>query len=210
MYELTCPSCRAVRTSPFVRVNAVTRCPACGHVGRISPGHFERVAPAAAGVGPDAGAPAPSDAAKAAAPPADTDSDTDQAEPALDQDAPPADPLGGSSVTGLSGLTEIMQSEPGAPASMPRKTMPPLQEARLSPSARPTPTPVSPRVRRVALLAIGVLALIIAVAGLLVVLVADDPRSETEAPAARPLAPTADPSGQEPIADPSAEPGGDR
>ena len=187
MYELTCPSCRAVRTSPFVRVNAVTRCPACGHVGRISPGHFQRVPPpGAATAASAAGGPGPDPD-----PPADPiiDADTD-AEPPLSEDPPAADPLGGSSVTGLSGLTEIMQSEPGGPAAAVRQTMPPLQEAQLRDDQAPASRPVSPKARRLALLILGVLALIIAVAGLLVVLVADSPRAEADPPSPRPASET--------------------
>ena len=200
MYELTCPSCRATRTFAFVRVNAVTRCPSCGHTGRISDTHFRRLpppgsgaggasVPGSAGGGAAGGGSAGGGAAEAEPVDAAAAEQTPAGEPDLSQDPPDADEMGGSSVIGLSGLTEIMQAEPREPDNLPRRKTPPLQEARLAQgggkgrtgNATPAGGPpagqtVSPRLRRMALLGIGLLALIIAVAGLLVVLLADNTR----------------------------------
>lgn len=149
MYELTCPSCRAARRLPFIRLGAVTRCPGCGHAWRISGSHVERRRPVV-----------PADLAEAK-----------PVEPSLAEPPPPADPLGGSSVTGLSGLTEIMQHEP-VPNTL-AATEAPLQAKLTQPKvSSETPKPFSPKTRRTAILIIGVLALAVAVAGLLVSVVA--------------------------------------
>ncbi len=42
MYEVTCPSCQAKQSTPFVRFGAVTDCPACGHRFCIGPEHVQR------------------------------------------------------------------------------------------------------------------------------------------------------------------------
>ena len=93
-------------------------------------------------------------------------------EPTLAEAPPPVDPLGGSSVTGLSGLTEIMQHEP-VPESPADASEPPLQAKLTQPKpGRGAPKPFSPKTRRTAIFIIGILALVVAVAGLLVFLVA--------------------------------------
>jgi hypothetical protein len=89
--------------------------------------------------------------------------------------------MGGSSVTGLSGLSEIMQNEEPNRSALPAPGADPtpLPEARVvaapadgTPPPAATTRPISPRTRRNVLLAIGILALVVAVAGLLVSLVA--------------------------------------
>lgn len=159
MFQLTCPSCRDQRTSPFVRITAVTRCPACGHVWRISESHVKKTV--------DAGPPPP--------PP--------KPEPALTQDAPASDdPKGGSSVTGLSGLSDLMQAE-AMPLAATRGEAPPVREAKLAAPKSPTKPgksrieviqpaatsgrdPATPRSRRTAVLIVAVLAMIVALAGI--------------------------------------------
>jgi len=42
VYHLTCPTCKDVTDSPFVRSGAVVRCTACEHKYRIKSSHFER------------------------------------------------------------------------------------------------------------------------------------------------------------------------
>lgn len=115
------------------------------------------------------------------------------AEPTLDEDPPEADPRAGSSVTGMSGLSDLMQAEPnpksgdtavGVPA-------PPIREAKFASAAaaqnlaqsaarlRQTQRPgtMSPQTRRMAILVIALLALGVALAGIgLVVLGGDDSR----------------------------------
>ena len=145
MYELTCPSCQDIQRSSFVRANAVTRCPACGHVWRISASHFVRHA---------AQPPAP-----AAAPP----------EPELKQeDSPTADPMGGSSVTGLSGLSDIMQAEPAQVSpKITGSAAPPVRQAQLAASAPSRPDPAATRQpRRTAILIVSALAAVVALAGI--------------------------------------------
>ncbi|MEM7627363.1 MAG: hypothetical protein AAF333_17340 [Planctomycetota bacterium] len=153
MYELTCPSCQKARRSPFVRVTAVTRCPHCGHVWRVSESHFVRRQP-----------PVPSPAVVTP-------------EPELKHDDPPADdPKGGSSVTGLSGLSDIMQAEPAKLSSKVTGPGPaPLQQAKLAspPPPRTVPTRPDPALtrqpRRTAILVIAALAAFIAIAGIALV-----------------------------------------
>ena len=197
MYVLTCPSCRAARQSPFVRVTAVTRCPSCQHTWRISTSHFVK----------NNGHTEPT---QPVAP-----------EPTLKHDEPgPNDPMGGSSVTGLSGLTEIMQAEPTPPSIAATKPQP-VHEAKLAPAStsptRPTPAgsaaampAMSPKTRRTAILIIGVLALIVALGGLSVMILSagsddvepgDDTVVQPEAdPASLPQGPPPPPddSGSEP------------
>lgn len=152
MYELTCPSCRKTQKSPFVRVSAVTRCPSCSHAWRISESHFTRRAIRSA--------------ASAAVTP----------EPELKEDPPPAhDPMGGSSVTGLSGLSDIMQAEPARlSAAMAGRGPAPLQQARLASAGNP-PASAAPRrpdpklthlPRRTVLLIVAALAAFVALAGI--------------------------------------------
>ena len=109
MYELACPSCGVKRATPFVRLGAVTRCDACSTVYRIGPPHVTRPQPAGA---------------KPAAPAPDRVLITDP--------PPPDDPAGGSSITGLSGLSELMQAEPGGTPMVGADTAP-------GPSSAPGP-----------------------------------------------------------------------
>ena len=94
MYELVCPSCGVKRPSPFVRFGAVTRCDSCGYTYRIDRAHVTRAPP------PGKPPPPPGPAPLIADPP------------------PPEDPSAGSSITGLSGLSELMQAEPSHSPSM--------------------------------------------------------------------------------------------
>ncbi|MEM9420160.1 MAG: hypothetical protein AAGA25_14065 [Planctomycetota bacterium] len=135
--------------SSFLRVGAATRCPACGHIWRISASHIHRL-----------------------------EDRPEAPEPAIHEDPPPADPRSDSSVTGMSGLSDLMQAEPNAPAVP--GAAPPIQEAKFaSPEAaqklarsaanlRQTqqPTAMSHESRRMAILIIAVLALGVAMAGI--------------------------------------------
>ncbi|MEM6459466.1 MAG: hypothetical protein AAF710_08765 [Planctomycetota bacterium] len=146
MVELTCPACGDVRVLPFVRVAAVVRCPACGHVWRVSASHVRKVpragagAAAAAGASPSGGRPGP--------------------EPKLGDEPPAEDARAGSSVTGLSGLTEIMQAEPRGPAAG-QPPVAPLPEALVR-----AETPDRRASRRVTILVVSLLALGVAAGGI--------------------------------------------
>ncbi|MEM8739617.1 MAG: hypothetical protein AAGG38_14235, partial [Planctomycetota bacterium] len=150
MYELTCPSCRGVRRSPFVRQGAATRCPSCGHVWRISEAHLTRVKGVLSGDVPE-----PRDAMKAD-PPGGSGRPPETADPA------PEDAKGGSSVTGLSGLSEIMQAEPMP--LMPSDPGVSVPEGKLVPPGGPTtpathvPPPRNPGWRMLAVLALALTA----------------------------------------------------
>lgn len=152
MFELTCPSCRAKRTSPFVRVGAATRCPSCDHTWRISDSHISKVAPAGA----------------------DSGTVSRPMEPVIGEAPPEDDPRADSSVTGMSGLSDLMQAEPNAAqGSMAGRTVPPIEEGKLittqAPApARPEPRPsaMSQQHRRLAILVIALLAFGVALAGI--------------------------------------------
>jgi hypothetical protein len=109
MYTLTCPSCNQTTRHAFVRINAVCRCDACERVYRIDRKHLQL----------------PS----LAEPPAETAADT-----ALIADSPPPkDASSGSSITGLSGLSQLMEAEPAAKAKAKPVAAPP-------PGRRPAPS----------------------------------------------------------------------
>jgi len=95
-------------------------------------------------------------------------------EPALDQDDSAADPKGGSSVSGLSGLSEIMQAEPAElPASLAGSGPRPVREAKIiktMPRQRPRAAAGPSAKRRAAILIAAVFALIVALAGLALLL----------------------------------------
>lgn len=157
MVELTCPTCGVKRTAAFIRINAAVRCAGCQHVWRISASQVQRVAP---------GTPSSASAEPTPVPTAAVITD----EPA----SPPEDPLGGSSVTGLSGLTEIMQSEPNE--LPPLATEPAAALPRGKPSRQPSVlTPAQRRAarsrRRTAVLLITLLALVIAIGGVGLILI---------------------------------------
>jgi len=127
-------------------------------------------------------------------------------EPALDEDPPEEDARAGSSVTGMSGLSDLMQAEPNAKAGDTAVAghPPPIREAQfasaeaaktLAQSAanlRQTskPAAMSPQTRRMAILVIALLALGVALAGIgLVVLGGDDGNMNTTRSANSPASP---------------------
>ncbi len=151
-----------------MRVGAATRCPSCGHAWRISASHIRRVTRAMA------------EAAAAA-------------EPTLDEDPPESDARAGSSVTGMSGLSDLMQAEPSPKSGDTAVGVPspPIREAQFGSAAaaqklaksaahlRQTQRPgtMSHQTRRMAILVIAALALGVALAGIgLVMLGGNDSR----------------------------------
>jgi len=105
MYALTCPACNDVRHVSFVRAGAVTRCSACGNQWAIKDRHVERQERRSA--------------------PRPNVSEQPPKREALGADQLEDDPKGGSSMTGLSGLSDLMQDVPKPPSA-------------------PTPAPPSP------------------------------------------------------------------
>lgn len=173
MFELTCPSCRVKRESSFVRIGAATRCPACGHGWRVSASHIAKLPPPRTipGAGPGGGA------GGIARP----------AEPVIGEEPPDDDPRADSSVTGMSGLSDLMQAEPiAAHGSMAGLVVAPVQEGRLITApdpaaaatgrAEPRPAAMSRQSRRLAILVIALLAFGVALAGIgLAMLGGDEP-----------------------------------
>ncbi|MEM1108203.1 MAG: hypothetical protein AAGH99_05870 [Planctomycetota bacterium] len=165
MYELHCPSCRTPSRSSFIRVGAATRCESCGHTWRISDSHFHRI-----GEQGDAAA---------------------GGEPKLDTPPPqPEDARSGSSVTGMSGLSDLMQSEPNRPADV---STPPIREAKFASAeaarnlaasaanlkqAAPAVS-LSRQSRRLAILIIALLAFGVALAGIGLVTLGGDSDAAT-------------------------------
>lgn len=148
------------------------------------------------------------------------------AEPSINDDPPEEDPRAGSSVTGMSGLSDLMLAEPNAKAgdTAVGGQPPPIREAKfasaqaaqnLAESAanlRQTqrPGPMSQQSRRLAIMIIALLAFGVAIAGIgLVMLGGDDGNTSSHmsgpdrsAPDAPDADPTLDPAG------PPAQPGG--
>lgn len=122
MYALTCPGCNDVRHVPFVRAGAVTRCPVCQHQWSIKD---RQVVREDRRTGPRP------------VPPVVVVSEQ------LDDD-----PKGGSSMTGLSGLSDLMQDVP-KPVPKPVPTLDPaLAGAPAQVRAAPQPAAFSPEAAR--------------------------------------------------------------
>lgn len=143
-----------------MRINAVVCCAGCQQAWRISASQIQRVAPGST-----------SDAATAA-PVAPTPAPTAP----LDESPSPAedDPMGGSSVTGLSGLTEIMQAEPNetpALASGPPQPIPSAKPSRRPAALSPAQRRAARSRRRTAILLMTLLALVIAMGGVGLIIV---------------------------------------
>lgn len=116
-----------------------------------------------------------------------------EAEPAIDQDLPEQDLRQGSSVSGMSGLSDLMQAEPNAKAgdTAVGGQAPPIREAKFASTEKAQhlaksaahlrqtqrPAAMSQQSRRMAILVIALLALGVALAGIgLVLLGGDEPR----------------------------------
>lgn len=229
MFELICPSCRATRNSSFVRIGAATRCPQCGHTWRISTSHFAMVSATSRSPGPD------SDSSTGVASGSVADV-PETGEPAIDEPPPEGDPRVGSSVMGMSGLSDLMQAEPHAvPHAAAGRSVAPLLEAKLRTledhsaaaqadrSGASSFATMSRPSRRLAILIIALLALGVAMAGLGLILLGGEPTApgSTTAPGnspasgyspapggspGRPLSPAIDPDTKLPPVGPSTPP----
>ena len=109
-YELTCPSCHAVTTSPFVRVGAVVICPRCQHKFRIADAQVKRRVAAANGS-------EASSQETASGPFTVEEEDGGTGEELVRRAAD-------GRVIGLSGLSEMMQSEPSPATTRPMQAPP--------------------------------------------------------------------------------------
>lgn len=123
MYALTCPACDHVRNVPFVRPGAATQCPACQHQWTIKERQVKRedrpVSPQAV-----------ADLVPPLTPP--------RSAKAAGLDALDDDPKGGSSVSGLSGLSDLMQDVPkpkAKPSVATRRPKPATRAVKSTPAA---------------------------------------------------------------------------
>jgi len=140
VYQLTCPQCSHVTTSPFVRVDAVVRCEGCGTIHQIKSEHFRRVLSNAL-VG-DSGA--------ELAPPAPDESDPDDLMEASEV-ASLADAAAQSGLAAHAAQVEEAQpamfgDDPPTPLPTARRSLDGVQSTPMPPPVQP-PTVAPPRKR---------------------------------------------------------------